>query len=68
MVPDVAYLSYARVPFEDSAAADIPRVAPDAVVEILSPGDRRKDIDNSIRRDTRDVCRPFVFVRYARIG
>jgi Uma2 family endonuclease len=49
LVPDVAYLSYARVPYEDEAAADIPRVAPDAVVEVLSPGDRRKDIDDKIR-------------------
>ena len=49
LVPDVAYLSYTRVPFEDSVAADSPRVAPDAVVEILSPGDRRKDIDDKIR-------------------
>ena|SRR5450755_550727 len=34
LVPDVAYLSYDRVPFEDEEAADIPRVAPDAVVEV----------------------------------
>jgi Uma2 family endonuclease len=49
LVPDVAYLSYARVPYEDEAAADIPRVAPDAVVEVHSPGDRRKDIEDKIR-------------------
>jgi Uma2 family endonuclease len=49
LVPDVAYLSYARVPYEDEAAADIPRVAPNAVVEILSPGDQRKDIDDKVR-------------------
>jgi Uma2 family endonuclease len=49
LVPDVAYLSYARLPYEDEAAADIPRVAPDAVVEVLSPGDRPKDIDDKIR-------------------
>lgn len=49
LVPDVAYLSYARVPYEDEAGADIPRVAPDAVVEILSPGDRRRDVEEKIR-------------------
>jgi len=49
LVPDVAYLSYARVPYEDEAAADIPRVAPDAVVEVISPGDRRKDIEEKVR-------------------
>jgi Uma2 family endonuclease len=49
LVPDVAYLSYDRVPFEDEEAADIPRVAPDVVVEVLSPRDRRRDIDEKIR-------------------
>lgn len=44
LVPDVAYLSYARVPY-GSRAADIPRVAPDAVVEILSPRDRKRDVE-----------------------
>jgi Uma2 family endonuclease len=49
LVPDVAYLSYDRVPFEDEEAADIPRVAPDVVVEVLSPRDRRRDVDEKIR-------------------
>lgn len=48
LVPDVAYLSYARVPY-GSKAADIPRVAPDAVVEVLSPRDRKRDIDSKVR-------------------
>ena len=49
LVPDVAYLSYDRVPFDDEKAADIPRVAPDAAVEVLSPRDRRRDVDEKIR-------------------
>jgi len=49
LVPDVAYLSFDRVPFEDEKAADIPRVAPDAVVEVLSPRDRQRDVDEKIR-------------------
>jgi Uma2 family endonuclease len=49
LVPDVAYLSYARVPRADPEAADIPRVAPDAVVEVLSPDDRIKDVEEKIR-------------------
>lgn len=40
-MPDVAYLSYARLAYEDDAAAQVPRVAPNVAVEILSPGDRR---------------------------
>lgn len=49
LVPDVAYLSYSRVPFEDENAADIPHIAPDVVVEVLSPHDRRRDVDEKIR-------------------
>ena len=49
LVPDVAFLSFAKVPEADDKAADIPRVAPDAVVEVLSPGDRAKDVNEKIR-------------------
>jgi len=41
LVPDVAYVSYERIAHDDDAAAEIPRVAPNVAVEILSPGDRR---------------------------
>ena len=49
LVPDVAYLSYDRVPYEATAEADIPRIAPDVVVEIISPGDTWRDIDEKVR-------------------
>jgi Uma2 family endonuclease len=49
LVPDVAYLSYARVPYEATGDADIPRVAPDAVVEVLSPGDLLDDVEEKVR-------------------
>jgi Uma2 family endonuclease len=49
LVPDVAYLSYDRVGYDDDEGASIPRVAPNAVVEILSPGDARRDVDEKIR-------------------
>jgi Uma2 family endonuclease len=49
LVPDVAYLSYDRVPYESATEADIPRVAPDVVVEILSPGDRTADVEEKVR-------------------
>lgn len=49
LVPDVAYISYARLPHDDEAAADIPRVAPDAVVEVISPHDRPADIAEKVR-------------------
>ncbi len=49
LVPDVAYLSYGRIPYENATDADIPRVAPDVVVEILSSGDAVKDIEEKVR-------------------
>lgn len=49
LVPDVAYLSYDRVPYEAANDADIPRVAPDVVVEVISPGDAQRDIDEKVR-------------------
>ena len=49
LVPDVAFISFERLPFEDEAAADIPHVAPDVVVEILSSSDRKADIEEKIR-------------------
>src|SRR5579863_8277736 len=48
LVPDVAYLSYARLPYDQIEDADIPRIAPDAVVEIISPGDDTRDIDDKV--------------------
>jgi|SRR5271166_379993 len=49
LVPDVAYLSYARLSYEEQQVTDEPKVAPDAVVEVLSPGDRRADLEEKVR-------------------
>jgi Uma2 family endonuclease len=49
LVPDIAYLSYARAPYEDDEASEIPYIAPDAVVEVLLPADRQVDIDDKVR-------------------
>jgi Uma2 family endonuclease len=47
LVPDVAYLSYSRVAFEDAAWARVPSVAPNVAVEILSEG---QNLKNTARR------------------
>lgn len=49
LVPDVAYLSYERVGYDDDDAADMPHVSPNIAVEILSPRDRRSDIEEKTR-------------------
>jgi Uma2 family endonuclease len=40
LLPDVDYMSYARLPASLDDASQRPRIAPDLAVEIVSPGDR----------------------------
>jgi Uma2 family endonuclease len=49
LVPDIAYLSYAALPADapDDAVA-VPVGSPTVAVEILSPDDRRADVDHKI--------------------
>jgi Uma2 family endonuclease len=49
LVPDVAFLSYERLPYEVQQVTDVPIVAPDVVVEVLSPDDRSRDVEEKIR-------------------
>lgn len=56
LVPDIAYLSYARVGREDEVAADIPRVAPNVAVEILSPGQTMRHVAEKISVYLRAGC------------
>lgn len=49
LVPDIAFLSYDRVPVEELEATEVSRIAPDVVVEIRSPDDRQRDIDEKVR-------------------
>jgi len=49
LVPDVAFLSYARLPYLVQLETEVPRVAPDLAVEILSPDDRSKDVEEKVR-------------------
>ena len=49
LVPDVAFLSYERMPIEQQYATDIVRGAPDIVVEVRSPDDKQRDIDEKVR-------------------
>jgi Uma2 family endonuclease len=48
LVPDVAYLSYARLPRESVAEAEEPHVAPSAVFEIRSPSDRNILVEHKV--------------------
>jgi Uma2 family endonuclease len=49
LVPDVAYMSYARLRPLSPKDREVPPIAPEIVVEILSPDDRQKDIDEKRR-------------------
>jgi Uma2 family endonuclease len=46
LVPDVAYISYERLDPVTPAERETPPVAPDIVVEILSPDDKQRDVDD----------------------
>jgi Uma2 family endonuclease len=48
LVPDVAFVSHARMAVFTDAQASEPALAPDIAVEILSPSDRRRDADEKI--------------------
>ena len=49
LVPDVGYLSYAAMSRTEQELTDAPAVAPDAVVEVLSPEDRHRDLEEKVR-------------------
>jgi Uma2 family endonuclease len=46
LVPDIAFLSYDRMRGIAEADLDMPRVAPELIVEILSPDDRADDVED----------------------
>jgi len=48
LVPDVAYVSNERLRPLSDEAIETPPLAPDIAVEILSPDDRRVDVDDKI--------------------
>ena len=48
LVPDVCYITFERWSRERFATDEVPHVAPDIVVEILSPDDRRVDLDDKL--------------------
>ncbi|MBV9334230.1 MAG: Uma2 family endonuclease [Candidatus Eremiobacteraeota bacterium] len=48
LVPDVSYVSNARLRDLTDEQLQIPPLAPDVAVEILSPDDRRIDLDDKI--------------------
>jgi len=48
LVPDVAYVSFERLPLDLGEAREKPEIAPDIAVEILSPGDRLAPLEEKI--------------------
>ncbi|MBV8171403.1 MAG: Uma2 family endonuclease [Candidatus Eremiobacteraeota bacterium] len=49
LVPDVAFLSYKRLPRSEMEETEVPRIAPDMVVEVQSLSDQRCDIEEKVR-------------------
>jgi len=49
LVPDVAFLSFDRLGFEQKDSAQIPYMAPSVAIEAISPDDRLRDIEEKVR-------------------
>jgi len=49
LVPDVAFVSFERVPVKTLESNEVPHAAPDVVVEVRSPDDLQADIDEKVR-------------------
>jgi Uma2 family endonuclease len=49
LVPDVAFVSYERLPYDVMENTEEPLIAPDVVVEVISPADQRKHIAEKVR-------------------
>jgi Uma2 family endonuclease len=49
LVPDIAYMSYTRLRPLSAKDRDVLPIAPEIIVEILSPDDRQKDVDEKRR-------------------
>jgi len=62
LVPDVAFVCVERLRGLSGRDLEIPRLAPDAVVEILSPDDRRDDVDDKIATYLSAGCRLVIVV------
>lgn len=48
LVPDVAYVQARRLRGLRGDDLEVPRLSPDVAVEVLSPGDRRVDVESKI--------------------
>lgn len=57
LVPDVAYFSLERMPPQFGELREEPTIAPDIVVEVLSPDDRRRLLQTKIEIYLADGCR-----------
>ncbi len=63
LVPDVAYMSFERMPRDQAKdARERPRIAPDIAVEIWSPGDRRRKIEEKLALYLDNGCRLVILV------
>jgi Uma2 family endonuclease len=62
LVPDVAYVSHDRLRPLTENELEVPPIAPDVAVEILSPDDRRPDVDDKIAVYLRSGCSLVIIV------
>jgi Uma2 family endonuclease len=57
IAPDLAFYCAERVPSQEALEADFLRVPPDAVLEVLSPSNRRSEVDEKVLIYLVPACR-----------
>ena len=63
LLPDISYFSFERLPLSlPEDARERPRIAPDIAVEVLSPTDRRRILEQKIALYLRHGCRVAIVV------
>jgi Uma2 family endonuclease len=48
-IPDVAFISFDRLPGRTMPTSPIPAIAPDLIVEVISDSNTRAEMDNKLR-------------------
>jgi len=48
-IPDVSFFSWSRIPRGEVPAEPIPKVIPDLAVEVISPGNTRKEMEEKLQ-------------------
>jgi Uma2 family endonuclease len=61
-IPDVAFISFDRLPGRKTPSEQVPHIAPDLAVEVISPGNTKKEMARKLKEYFRAGVRVVWFV------